>query len=260
MSSPLRTDALAGRRVAVTGATGGIGQRIAERLAGSGAELVLQYRSSAEVAHGLATSLPTPGHHVVRADLSEPSGARAFWREALGRTDDRLDALVLGAAIAPATGLDAPDTDWDTVWRETFDVNVLASVALLREAGRTFAARGAGTIVVISSWAAEQGSRIESAIAYAASKAAVRNAAQSLARLLADQGVTVHILAPGVVDAGMGIVGSDPAVHAVSPEVSRTGHLVGADEVATLVALLLSGSVPSMTGSTVDLNGASYIR
>lgn len=112
----------------------------------------------------------------------------------------------------------------------------------------------------MSSWAAEQGSRILDASGYAASKAAVRNLAQTLARHHARAGVRIYVIAPGVVDAGMGVAGQTAAEREAVAAGLVMGAAVPADEVAELVAYLASDACPSLTGATVDLNGASYIR
>ena len=70
----------------------------------------------------------------------------------------------------------------------------------------------------------------------------------------------VHIVAPGVVDAGMGIAGKDDAAIEATNRGLAMGRATGGDEVAAVIAYLATGAAPSLTGSTLDLNGASYIR
>jgi NAD(P)-dependent dehydrogenase (short-subunit alcohol dehydrogenase family) len=156
--------------------------------------------------------------------------------------------------------LHGSDDEWDDGWRDAFAVNVIGAGALIREAARYFVGRGAGTIIVLSSWAAEQGSRIADLTAYAASKAAIRNLAQTLARAHARDGLRVYVVAPGVVNTGMGVVDKDKAAQNAVAEGLAMGRLVDASEVAALVVFLASDGCSSLTGATIDVNGASYIR
>jgi len=168
---------------------------------------------------------------------------------------------VVNAAVIEPTPLDGDDTAaWDAGWERTLQVNVIAATTLMREAAAAFAARGSGSIIAISSWAGQQGSRIAELGAYAASKAAVRNFGQTLARAYARQGVRVYTIAPGVVDAGMGTAGlSAGDVQAVADGLAMGRH-VEAQEIAELAAFLATDRAPSLTGATLDLNGASYLR
>jgi 3-oxoacyl-[acyl-carrier protein] reductase len=250
--------ALAGRTVLLTGASGGIGRVAAAALVGAGADVVAQYRSDRDGVEAALAGLAPGRLSYVEADLASAAGARALWA---GVTAGRaVDVVVLNAAVMLDTPIDGPDEEWDAGWEQTLRVNVLGTGALLREAVRYFAARGGGVVIVLSSWAALQGSRIRDVSGYAASKAAIRNLAQTFARAYARDGVQVHVLAPGVVRAGMGLEGLDDTALAGVAEGLAMGRHVDPAEVATMIAFLATGACPSLTGSTVDINGASYIR
>jgi NAD(P)-dependent dehydrogenase (short-subunit alcohol dehydrogenase family) len=251
--------ALADRTVLVTGASGGIGAATVRALAAAGASVVAQYRNGLDSALAAVESIPPERRLVLPADLGKPSGARELWQAAIawGRG---IDVVVVNAAVSPTTPLDGPDDVWDAGWDQTFRVNVFGAGALMRAAARHFVERGSGTIVVLSSWSAEQGSRIADLTAYAASKAAVRNLAQTLARNYARQGLRVYVVAPGVADVGMGTSGkNDVAVQTIADGLAM-GRLVDADEVASLITFLATDACASLSGATLDLNGASYIR
>jgi NAD(P)-dependent dehydrogenase (short-subunit alcohol dehydrogenase family) len=255
----LDQNALSGRTVLLTGASRGIGAVTAEHLAAAGAAVIAQYRTHRPGAEDAVAGLPVESRLVLQGELSTAAGARELWRDALawGR---RIDVLVLNAAVIPAAPIDGPDEVWDAAWQEALQVNVIGAGALLREAVRYFVAQGGGTAIVLSSWAAEQGSRIPELTSYAASKAAIRNLAQTFARTYARQGLRVYVLAPGVVNAGMSLVGKDEqAQHEVAAGLAM-GSYVEASEVAAMIAFLATGAVPSLTGATVDINGASYLR
>ena len=72
--------------------------------------------------------------------------------------------------------------------------------------------------------------------------------------------MTIHVIAPGVVRAGMGIVGKDETAQAAVAEGLAMGRYVEAEEIAAVITFLAANSCPSLTGATVDINGASYIR
>jgi 3-oxoacyl-[acyl-carrier protein] reductase len=254
----LDQNALAGRTVLLTGASRGIGAVTARALAASNATIIAQYRNQREGAESAVEALPDKQKLVLQADLGTPAGARELWRSAVEW--GAVDVLVLNAAVIPDTPIDGPDEDWDAGWQEALQVNVIGAGALMREAVRYFVARGSGTIVVLSSWAAEQGSRIRDLTSYAASKAALRNLAQTFARNFAKEGLRVYVLAPGVVNAGMAIAGQDEAARQAVADGLAMGRLVEADEIAALIAFLATDACPSLTGATLDVNGASYLR
>ncbi|MGI8335754.1 SDR family NAD(P)-dependent oxidoreductase [Actinomadura scrupuli] len=255
----LDQNALAGRTVLLTGASRGIGAVTARALSGANANVIAQYRTQRYGAERAVETLPDDQKLLIQAELGTPAAARDLWRSALcwGRP---IDVLVLNAAVNPDTPVDGPDEVWDAGWQEALQVNVIGAGALMREAVRYFAARGSGTIIVLSSWAAEQGSRIADLTSYAASKAAIRNLAQTFARNYARQGLRVYVLAPGVVNAGMAIAGQDDSAQQAVADGLAMGRMVEADEVASLVAFLATDACPSLTGATLDVNGASYIR
>jgi NAD(P)-dependent dehydrogenase (short-subunit alcohol dehydrogenase family) len=249
---------LAGRTVLLTGASGGIGSATARCLLDAGAEVIGQYHQGREAAEQAVSGPGQQRASLLQGDLSTPQSARALWRKA--EAVRPVDVIVLNAATMVETPFEGDDDEWDAGWERLLAINVVAAGSLLREAVRTFAGRGGGTAIVVSSWAAEQGSRILDASGYAASKAAIRNLAQTLARHYARAGVRVYIVAPGVVDVGMGVAGQTPEHRQAVADGLAMGRHVTAAEVADLIAYLASDGCPSLTGATLDLNGGSYVR
>lgn len=249
---------LTGRTVLLTGASGGIGTVTASALATAGATVLAHHRGDDTAVRAALAAVPDARYVLLGGELSAAEDARRLWRMATERHN--VDVVVLNAATMPETPVDGPDEVWDAGWQEALQVNVVAAGALLREAVRSFVARGSGTAIVLSSWAGEQGSRILDVSAYAASKAAIRNLAQTFARNYARDGLRVYILAPGVVRAGMGLKGQDEKSLAEVAGGLAMGRHVDAVEVARVIAYLASDDCPSLTGSTLDINGASYIR
>jgi NAD(P)-dependent dehydrogenase (short-subunit alcohol dehydrogenase family) len=251
---------LTGRTVLVTGASKGIGAATARALGAAGANVIAHYRSDADGAAAAVAGVPPERRLLCRADLADPAAARALWREALAWKGE-VDVLVSNAAQMLASPLDASDDEWDEIWATTLAVNVAGPMALVREAARHFVARRAGVLVTLSSWAAQRGSTNPHLIAYSASKAAVKAATQTLARAHAADGLLAYVIAPGVVDTQMS---EDAAQQVGGREVITRGLAMGEwvppEEIADLVVYLASGRARHLSGATLDVNGATYIR
>lgn len=250
----LDRSALAGRTVLVTGASGDIGRAIVTSLNAAGARVIAHYARRPDRVPESADGRCRP----LQGDLASADGARELWRQATSISS--IDAVVLNAAVIPSTPVDGSDDEWDAGWTEALAVNVIGTGSLMREAVQSFAAQGGGTVVTLSSWAAEQGSRIPDVCGYAASKAAIRNLAQTFARRYVRQAVRLYVVAPAVVDGGMGTAGMDDEQLRSVSEGLAMGRFVGKDEIAHLVAFLCTDAAPNLTGATIDLNGASYVR
>ncbi len=252
---------LAGRTVLVTGASKGIGAEIARKLGAEGATVIAHCNSDVAGARAALAAIPAERAHVLRADQGEPAAMDALWRQALAIAP-RIDCVVLNAAVFINAGgiedeMDAWEHAWDTQWR----INVASPTRLMKHAVKHFVAQGGGVLVTMSSWAAQRGSGSQATIAYAASKAAVKAAAQTVARHYAKAGVLSYIVAPGVVRTQMSvdaaaIVGGEDKVTATL----AMGEWVPPEELGELVAFLATGKVRHMTGATLDVNGASYLR
>ena len=196
----------------------------------------------------------------MHADLSAAGAARTLFAEAVAWRG-RVDVVVVNAATLLETPFDGSDETWDENWRQTLQVNVLEPVSLMREAVRHFLETGGGTIVALSSWAAERGSAIARLSAYAASKAALRNVAQTIAHNHAKDGILAYVVAPGIVRTPMSEIsavarGGIDAVNAML----AMGEMVPPEEVAELIAFLSTGRSRHLSGATIDVNGATYIR
>lgn len=252
--------ALEGRTVLLTGASRGIGAATARALGEAGAAVVAHYGSHREGAEQAVAEIAPIDRLLVQADLSEPGAARRLWREAVAWRG-RVDVLVVNAATMPTTAFEGSDDEWDEGWRTAFQINVLEPASLVREAVDHFVEHGGGTLVTLSSWAAQRGSAISSLNAYAASKAAIANLTQTVARNFAGDGVLAHVVAPGIVrtrlsEASAAARGGIEGVNAAL----AMGAMVPPEEVAALVVFLATGTCRHLTGATIDLNGASNVR
>lgn len=251
---------LEGKVVLLTGASGGIGSVTARALGQSGAAVVAHYGGNRDGAEAAVEGIPADRRLLVPGDMRVAGSARALFAEALAWRG-RVDVVVANAGALLETPFEGGDEQWDENWETTLRVNVLEPVSLMREALRHFLDAGGGTIVVLSSWAAERGSAIARLSAYAASKAAVRNVAQTIAHNHAKDGILVYVLAPGIVATPMSAISAVArgGIDAVNAALAM-GEMVPPEEVAELIVFLAAGRARHLSGATIDVNGATYIR
>jgi NAD(P)-dependent dehydrogenase (short-subunit alcohol dehydrogenase family) len=250
---------LAGRTVVVTGASKGIGAEIVAGLGRAGAHVVAHYgqdRAGAEVA---TAEIPAERKLLIGADLFDTAETARVWEEATAWRP--VDVLVNNAAVMEDTPFDGTLEEWHTGWERAWRINVQASADLTRAAVADFVERGGGVLIMISSWVAQRGSGGTGLAAYAASKAAVKAFSQTVARHYGKQGVLVYVLAPGVVATQLSqraaaMFGGEEAVRSTL----AMGEMVPPSEVADLVVWLADGHARHLTGSTLDVNGATYVR
>jgi NAD(P)-dependent dehydrogenase (short-subunit alcohol dehydrogenase family) len=252
---------LAGSTILLTGASKGIGAATARLLGEAGARVVAHYGSDRDGAVEAVKDIPSDRVLLVGADLADPGQVGSLWTRALA-WQGRIDVLINNAAVMPFEGaMDAPLADWEDAWRRAFEVNVMAPARLMREAVSHFLATGGGAIVTISSWAAQRGVTNPATIAYGASKAAVRSASQSIARAYARDNIQAYIVAPGVVRTRLSEeFAATQGGEAIVSAGLASGEWVPPEEVGQIVAFLASGAARQLSGATLDVNGASYIR
>jgi NAD(P)-dependent dehydrogenase (short-subunit alcohol dehydrogenase family) len=251
---------LAGKTVLVTGASRGIGAVAASALGAAGASVVAHYGSHRAGAEAAVAALPDERRLLLQADLAVPGAARMLFRDAV-EARRRIDAVVVNAAISVETPFDGTDEQWDEGWAAILQVNVLEAVSLIREAVAHFRAHGGGVLVTLSSWSAQQGSAIPSLPAYAATKAAVKAVTQTVARAYGREGVLAYVVAPGIVRTRMSEISAVArgGIENVNAALAL-GEMVPAEELGPLFVLLASGVCRHLTGATIDVNGASYVR
>ncbi|WP_102124756.1 SDR family NAD(P)-dependent oxidoreductase [Deinococcus planocerae] len=248
---------LTGKVILVTGGSRGIGAATVRILAAAGAQVVVHYGQSGTEAQMIAQDLGPDRAVALGADLSQPGAAAQLFREAAAWRG-RIDVLVNNAGIAPLVTVDEPAQAWADTWSRTLQVNLMAVADLCREAILHFRERGGGTIVNVASRAAFRGDNPE-AMHYAASKGGVIALTRSIARGYARENILAYAVAPGWVRTDM----ASGYLREHAADIARDiplGDVAPPEEVANTVAFLASGLARHMTGATLDLNGASYVR
>jgi 3-oxoacyl-[acyl-carrier protein] reductase len=246
---------MAGRAVLVTGANRGIGEAIARAFAASGDRVAVHCRRSSAVAEAVVAALPGRGHLLAAAELSDPEAVRSMVDSVAGAFAG-LNVVVNNAGVyEPHAVLDGSYADWQEVWRNTLEVNLIGAANVVWCAARHMG-RG-GRIVNVSSRGAFRGE--PGHVAYGASKAGLNSLTQSLAVALGPRGIAVTAVAPGFVETDMAasaLESHGDAVRAQSP----FHRVAQPEEIAAAVHWLASPAAEWASGTIVDLNGASYLR
>ncbi|MEV6773770.1 SDR family oxidoreductase [Nocardia sp. NPDC051030] len=243
------------RGVLVTGASRGIGRAIAQAFAEQGDRVAVHYSSRHAEAEETLKSLAGDGHVLIGGDVSIAAEAQAIVDTAVAALET-VHVLVNNAAINLPHPLPSTDyEEWQRVWRQTVDVNLLGTANVSYCAARHMIERGVpGRIVNVGSRGASRGEPDHPA--YGATKAAVHALGQSLALSLAPHNIAVASVAPGFVATERVADRVTDAVRAQSP----FGRVGEPSEIAAAVRYLASPEAIWSSGSVLDVNGASYIH
>jgi NAD(P)-dependent dehydrogenase (short-subunit alcohol dehydrogenase family) len=240
----------------VTGGSRGIGAAIVKLLAANGYSVAFNYLSDEAAARSVLDHLTRAGSRpvAVQADVSREADILRMF-EIAQRELGPVRALVNNAAI---TGGKARVDEIDSArLTQMLAVNVAGSMLCAREAVRRMSTKrggGGGGIVNISSLAARTGSAGEW-VHYAASKGAVDTFTIGLAREVANEGIRVNAVAPGLVDTGLHAANGEPGRLArLNPTIpmQRAGT---PDEIAKGVLWLLSDAASYVTGTILEIGG-----
>lgn len=241
---------LKGKKALVTGATGGIGQAIAEALAKQGADVVLSGTRETVLAD-LALKIETT--YGVRAvtvacslsDSDAVEGLFAKAEAALGH----IDILVNNAGITRDTLIIRMK---DEEWQSVLDINLTCAFRLARAATKSMMKRRYGRIINISSVVGSAGNPGQTN--YCASKAGLVGFSKALAHETATRGITVNCVAPGFIATDM-TVNLPEAVNTKILGAIPQGRMGNPSEIAAAVAFLASDEACYMTGQTMHING-----
>ena len=248
---------LTGKRILVTGASRGIGEAIARDLDAAGAQVVIHYNKNREQAEDLAQRLKN-NPVCLQADLADPHSCSHLFTESLLELG-HLDVLINNAGIAIDAPPEAPLEHWLDAWNKTMAVNLRATELLSRLAIQHFISRNGGRIINIASRAAFRGDT-PGYMTYAASKAGMVALTKSIARAYGKQKITAFVVAPGFTRTDMAqefidLYGEEHALHDIALQ-----RLTVPEDISPLIVLLSSGLADHATGTSIDVNAASYVH
>ena len=249
---------LTGKVILVTGGSKGIGAVTVQTLVNAGAEVILHYCRSEIEAQSVAASVAGDRCYLLAADLMSPKAASNLWQDAV-KWRGHIDILVNNAGIMQSAGIEDDFDIWSSAWQQTIQVNLVAVADLCREAILHFKTRDGGTIINIASRAAFRGDD-PNYLHYAASKGAIVSLTRSIARGFAPDHILAFTVAPGFVITEM----SERFIRECGEaEIVRDipiGKIAPPQDVANVIAFLASGLATHATGTTIDINGASYVH
>jgi 3-oxoacyl-[acyl-carrier protein] reductase len=243
---------LSGRVAFVTGASRGIGRAIAEGLAAQGAHVVAAARG--ENARPVADAIVAAGGKAehVALDVTVTGEPEAAIAGAMSR-HGRLDILVNNAGIArDQLMLRMKREDWETV----LATNLTAAFTLTQAALKPMIRQRSGRIISISSVVGQSGNAGQAN--YAASKAGLIGFSKSVALEVASRGITVNVVAPGLIDTEMtrDITADAREQWEARIPLKRLGTPA---DIAAAVCFLASEEASYITGQVVAVNGGMYM-
>ncbi len=248
---------LSGQVVLVTGSSRGLGREIAKHLGNSGASVAVHFSKHSQKAEELVREL---GHFskAFQADFSKPRDIEQLTSAVL-RHYGTIDVVVNNAAIAASLEEEADMSSFQSNWEKTLQINLISAAAICKLLIPHFKRKGSGRFIHISSRAAFRGDT-KDYMAYAASKAGLIALSKSIARAYGKDGIKSFVIAPGFINTEM----AEPFIDQYGMDyVTSTlalSKLTEPYDVAPTVVFLASGFMDHATGTSIDINAASYMR
>jgi len=246
---------VASRVALVTGGSGGIGREICKDLALAGFTVVINYATNKEAATQVLRDIDGLGQLAMLAecDVTDLSDVRNMFKM-IAEKFGRLDVLVNNAGIVHENlfSLTKLEDFWNVV-----TVNLGGVLHCCKCAIPLMVRRRQGRIINISSIASMHGTAGLSA--YATSKAAINSLSNVLARELAPAGISVNVVAPGLIDTAMPAGMKSPAARQRAIELQPVARLGSPTEVASVVTYLADRAPQFLTGELIRIDGGAMI-
>lgn len=235
------------RRALVTGGSGDLGGAICRRLAADGAHVIVHANANLARAEAVVAQIVADGGsaQALAFDVADGEAVSAALEALL--SDGPIQIVVNNAGIhddAPMAGMDAQR------WQRVIDVSLNGFFNVTQPLLLPMARTRWGRIVSVSSVAAVLGNRGQTN--YAAAKAGLHGASKSLAREMASRGISVNVVAPGVIEGQMAADAFPPELIKQTVPAARAGK---PEEVAALVAFLCSDAAGYINGQVIGING-----
>ncbi len=235
------------RRAIVTGASGGIGRAIAERLAKDGAHVIVHANTRLDAAEEIVAAIGAAGGsaEAVAFNVTDRAAVRAACEKLTKAGTIQIvvnNAGLHDDGVFPALRPEQWSRVMDVSAGGFFNVTQALVMPMIRTRW--------GRVLNLSSVASLTGNRGQ--VNYAAAKGAINSATKALALELASRGITVNAVAPGIIDAGMAQAFDREMIDKLVP-MKRPGT---AEEVASLVAFLASNEAGYISGQVISINGA----
>jgi NAD(P)-dependent dehydrogenase (short-subunit alcohol dehydrogenase family) len=241
----------------VTGATGDAGEKIVDQLIQEGAYVIIHYNSNINKAQELEKKYPQKCI-TIKSDFSDPLNAVSLWETALS-WKGKVDFLINNAGVLAFSSYEDSDEKHVNIWKKTININLVSAAVLCKKAVEYFLSeKKPGIIINISSRTADNGYPIDG-MHYAASKAGLIALSKSIAVTYASAGILSYVISPGCMETKMLHTIDDATLEELKLQIPSK-KFVGTDEIASLVLFLCSRKIPNATGSSIDINGASYLR
>jgi NAD(P)-dependent dehydrogenase (short-subunit alcohol dehydrogenase family) len=246
-----------GKVALVTGATSGIGQATAVRLAADGALVGINHLPAVDPGETLHRAKEAGGEAFpVAADMRDPAAVVAMVQE-VARRGGRLDYVVSNAAINPFMPWEATSIE---AFNELFEVNVRGAWVVCTEAAKQMIAEGhGGAIVMVSSISAHVGSPNQ--VAYCGTKGAITMLGKALGSVLGTHGIRVNVVEPGAVATPMSAPMLDmPEVMKYYLERIALHRVADPSELAATIAFLLSDDASYVTSASLLVDAGFIVN
>ena len=247
---------LSGRVALVTGAQQGIGRAIALAMAGSGADVAINYLDDDAAARAVAAEAEALGARtcLIQGDVGRVETGAALV-EATVSALGRLDILVNNAGVFPRhTMLEATEADWDI----THTVNLKGTFFCSQAAARHLIDAGKPGVILCIASLASMGDTPRGA-PYAASKGGVVSLCRAMHHELISHGIRVNAIAPGLIDTAQPRGGHGEEELLEMGRAIPIGRIGQPEEIADLAVFLAGDKAAFMAGQIVHCNGGAYL-
>lgn len=233
----------------ITGASRGIGRKIAEQLADLGISVVINYNSNKEEADNVVEGIISHGGKAIaiQADISKVSDIKKLFKQTI-ETYGEINILINNAGVMinnPITNITEEEFD------RHFSINVKGTYFACQEAMKHMENNGK----IINFSTSVTSAMFPSYSVYAASKGAVEQITRQLAKEFGSKGITINAIAPGPIKTELFLLGkTEQQIDALS-KMNSFGRLGEAKDIADVIELLISDKAHWITGQTIKVNG-----